>query len=174
MTMIPEAPPAMSANAPVTGLMPGCRRSTSPASRLSSSVPTVTSRTGSQLAATARSVPRSTSAPMDTPTTAWAAVIAGGGTAMRRRNASARTSPASRPPNSAGEGIPRTANRTAAAAAAATTAHAVEELPAPVAHPLPRVRRRHLSWAVVRRRSNDAAAGAESLRFPSAGVPEKS
>ena len=46
MAMIPEAPPAIIENAPVTGLIPRCSRSSCPAPRLSASVATVTARTG--------------------------------------------------------------------------------------------------------------------------------
>src|SRR4051794_18334582 len=124
IAVMPAAPPAIIANAPVTGLIPGCSRMSDPAVTLSASVPRVTPSTGSQFVATVRRVCRSTRAPMATPTTACAAVLPASGTRSRSPSARARTSPATSPPNRAGDGSPRRANRRLTATAPARTAAA--------------------------------------------------
>src|SRR3954470_319159 len=124
IAVIPEAPPAIMLKAPVTGLIPFCSRSSWPAPRLSSSVPTVTSSTGSQCSPMAPSVSSRISAPMVTPITACAAVMATRETSNRVRPASARTRPASRPPNRAAEGTCARSRRSPATTPPATTAAA--------------------------------------------------
>src|SRR4051794_26502334 len=122
MAVIPDAPPAIIENAPVTGLTPGCRRSSWPAARLSPRVPTVISSTGSQCSPIAPRVSSWTSAPIVTPMTAWAAVIATRGTASRRRPPSARTRAATRPPKRVGEGTCSRASSRLTPTAPVTTA----------------------------------------------------
>ena len=101
---MPDAPPAAIENSPVASEI-GCRRaSMTPASRLSSSVTTVTIRTDGQSAAIWRSADRVTVSPMVTPTKACASTTLQRGSWGARGDPNASTAPAASPPNSDGDG----------------------------------------------------------------------
>src|SRR6478609_2744097 len=133
----PDAPPAVSASIPVSGVTPGCRPSSRPAPMLTASVPVVINRTGSQSAARPLSVDGWASTPMTTPITAWAAVVARRGTAAGARPANASAVATTRPAKSAGEGSRSRASATVPAAVPTTSSAHRRPSPVPTSRSSP-------------------------------------
>src|SRR3954447_16033216 len=118
---MPEAPPAISAKAPVAGETSRCRARSRPAATLITRVPTVTSATEGQSEASLVSVDSCTRAPITAPTRPWPIRNKSGGTSSSTSPVSAWTMPPSRDPNSTGEGRPERARSTLASTVTART-----------------------------------------------------
>ena len=158
----PDAPPAVSASIPVSGVTPGCRPRSRPAAMLTASVPVVISRTGSQSAARPLSVEGWASTPMTTPITAWASVVARRGTVAGARPASASAVATTRPAKSAGEGSRSSASATVPTAVPTTSS--AHRRPSPV--PTPRSSPRRGSAALLPMAPADSERGSTLPPWP--------
>ena len=116
----PAAPPALRLSEPVIALTGVHRPISRPATMLKARVPTITAATGSQSSRRLIRVLNSSRPPSTTPITACAAVFTEFGRMVGFLVVSATSIPVTRPPNNAGDGTSRTANRAVTAAVAIT------------------------------------------------------